>query len=542
MINLTDQMIYRLSGLNKENSRISYQMSTGKVLERGSDDSKIYARELYINDKINLYEGLETQIDKTEAYNTVSDSTMSEIKMSIESIKADVLKSLSSGMDPSDKEAVAVNINGLKENLLTLANTSVDGEFVFAGSNTTIRAFVKDEDTGKVFFNGDAMLRSIAVEANTYRDRGIHGFDALMYTRDEAGASATTGNNLTFEAGERLIDDNGNEWHLTKALAGDRLTFNISEGSSQIVDDEGVTWALTKADVGTKLTFDVDDSTNSEIKDDNGNIWKINGVNLENQSDTSKTIPITNIAGDIWQTTSVIPNNLGIESLSIGELKIRRMESNNLTSTQEISVTHVQGDQYRTDLISGVLNDGSTAISYMGIDSDGDTQVDDDLKVRKTDINGNFPSGKESTIHTLTAASGVEPEKYTFNVHSDVSLMESKHNFFNDIDVIVNALETDTNEDSGTTIGLRSTLDMIESQYNSSNVGHSILGARNKIFENALDSISSKITHYSILYQEVAGADLSKVAMEAKSLEMQYTALYSTISKMHELTLVNFVR
>ena len=36
---MTSQMMNRISNLNTENERISYQMSTGKKLKHGSDDS-----------------------------------------------------------------------------------------------------------------------------------------------------------------------------------------------------------------------------------------------------------------------------------------------------------------------------------------------------------------------------------------------------------------------------------------------------------------------------------------------------------------------
>jgi flagellar hook-associated protein 3 FlgL len=84
-------------------------------------------------------------------------------------------------------------------------------------------------------------------------------------------------------------------------------------------------------------------------------------------------------------------------------------------------------------------------------------------------------------------------------------------------------------------------LDKIEKAYDRVNVSHAELGGRNNIFEVSLEKISSKLTHYNILSKELGAADLSKVAMEAKALELTYTALYSTINKMNQLSLVNFI-
>ena len=82
------------------------------MLNNGSDDSVLYARTLDIEDNLRTYEGLAIQITKTTAQNNVSDSTMDEIKDSIDQIRVDLMKSLNSGMDDVSMGAVAVNING----------------------------------------------------------------------------------------------------------------------------------------------------------------------------------------------------------------------------------------------------------------------------------------------------------------------------------------------------------------------------------------------------------------------------------------------
>ena len=72
-------------------------------------------------------------------------------------------------------------------------------------------------------------------------------------------------------------------------------------------------------------------------------------------------------------------------------------------------------------------------------------------------------------------------------------------------------------------------------------IAHADLGGKNKIFEISLERVSSKLTQYDILSQDLGSVDYAKVAIEAKALELTYTALYSTISKTNQLSLVNFL-
>ncbi len=389
MIDMTSHMMNQITNLNKENTRIAYQMSTGKVLDNGSDDSVLYAQTLDIENNIRVYDGLRLQIEKTTAQNNVSDSSMDEIKKTIDSIKVDLLKSLNAGMDSVSMGAVAVNLEGLRENLITISNTTVNGEYIFSGSDTTQQSFTKNasfDSNGKVTFGGDAILRKVAVEPATYRDRGISAYDVLMYNADTAG----NGETLSFFASERIIDENGQEWKLNGAT--DKI---------QQYDKQGVL----------------------------------------------------------------------------------------ISPAVEIAVT----------------DDGATPPKY------------------------------------TTAAGAVTGSRF----------LEAKHNYFN---IMINALKgyatnTDGTKDTSATLSdtarndlLRTALGQTTKQYDASNVGHAELGGRNNIFNVALERIEAKNVHYNILLQEFGGVDMSKLAMELKFLEMTYQALYSTVSKMHSLSLLNYIK
>ena len=414
MIDLTSQMTYRIGNLDILSQRISYQMSTGKVLENGSDDSVVYGKYLGIESNLRTYEGLQNQIQKVTAQNNVADSTVDEVKKTIESIKIDLLKSLNSGMTREDRVAVSKNMEGMRDNLISLINTRIDGEYMFSGSNTTITTFKEDDDfliNGQVNFQGNAHLRNIAVEPNVYRDRGVTAYDVLMYNKDTSEADDI----ITFTGHEDIIDQNGNTWKLNS----------------------------TK----DKLVKFKEDGTVSKFVDSNGALV----------------------------------------------------------------------DEFIT-----VSSDGNTPTTY--------------------------------TSQTLTSARASD----TISDKTSAGLnLEAKHNIFEELNIIINALngystlQTDDNtngrqgaiaSDEEVRDILSNGLGEVSKQYDASNVGHAILGGRNKIFETSLERISAKVTHYNIFMQKTNGADMAKLAMESKSLELTYNALYSTVSKMNELSLVNFLR
>ncbi len=381
MINQTEQMMYRLNNLDTRYQKNTYQKSTGEILENGSDDSVLCARVVFIDDKIRTFEGLKTQVEKAKIQNNAADSSMKEIKKILDQIKYELIKANTDTTGDDGKAAIRATISGYKENLYQLANTQVENQYVFAGSDASVKPFEKNATTGKITYVGDNQLKKIAVEEGSYREAGITGFDMMMYP----SSTATKGGTLTFQSTNRIIDQAGNEWKLNSPTND------------------------------TLVKYDLDGNATTET-------------------------------------------------------------------------------------ITPVTNNGSTPPTYSA---------------------------------TMPSTDGIK--------------FEAKTNIFDFIDDTVNALNKVDSAGNPITDTLSKTLisnsvEESKKAYDGVNVAHSELGGKNKIFEVSLERISSKLTQYNILSQEIGAADLTKVAVEAKALELTYTALYSTISKTNELSLVNFLK
>jgi flagellar hook-associated protein 3 FlgL len=357
--------------LNQQQLKVNYQMSTGKAIDKGSDDTKIYTQELYLEDKLNVFQGLKRQIEKTTAQNDVADSTLAEIKNLLDFIKTETIKGANGTSDAISRQAIATQIEGAKENLYTLVNERVEDEYIFSGSQTNVQAFVRD-DNGKITYNGNPNLRQSAVEIDSYRERGVTGFEMMSYDV----AKNVSGQPLTFNEGERIIDENGREWKLNAA--------------------------------------------------------------------------------------------------------------------------------------------GTVIVEY-----------DEDGKATKNFIEVTTTGESPDKLHEIA--------KLPTNEDGSQKIFTAKHNSFEAIDDVINALK---NNDVN---GISAALEDLNKAYDAANNAHGELGGRNKTFETAYDRVTSKLTHFNVLSIENNAADLTKVAIESKQLELIYTSLYSTISKTNSLSLVNYL-
>ena len=135
----------------------------------------------------------------------------------------------------------------------------------------------------------------------------------------------------------------------------------------------------------------------------------------------------------------------------------------------------------------------------------------------------------------------------TYTASSVSIALESKTSIFDTLDEIINALRQQDSsgnaitEDAANQI-LSNSLEKIGSANDNVNLNHAILGTRTSYIDNYEQITEAKLTNFNILYETYAGADSTALAIESQSLQNTYTALYSTISKINSLSLVDYLK
>lgn len=352
MINSTSQTMYRLDNLNNEYERVKYQQSTGKKLQYGSDDSNIFTREVYINDKIKMYEGIKSQIEKASAQNSSSDSTLASAKKLVSYIKAEVIKALNDTVNDSDRAVIAENLRGVRENLFDFANEQVEGEYLFSGSDSSIKPFIKDETTGKITYVGDNELRKVAVEEGSYRDRGINGFESFFSTP----SVANVGENLNFNQDDIILDQDNNRWIMREPVKN----------------------------TGEILKF----YSNQSLVDDKNNIWTINNTVMPHvlEDADGKIIPINQIDAITYEVT--VPSEA--KTLRMNELRKLTADGNYITGEALIPFESSNGDGLEVNIISSQAIQMKTKTSMFNVLDNIINALD------KIDSNGNPLTSQEA--------------------------------------------------------------------------------------------------------------------------------------------------
>ena len=376
MVSSISTIMYNLELLNKRNSKVTYEMSSGDALQNGSDNSQQYNQILSVNNSVKSYSSILERIQQSDSYNTTSDTAVSSMKTQMESAKALVIKALNGTVSSSDKSTIADEIESIKDSMYSLSNSSINGQYLFSGKSSTVQSFQKDETTGKISYVASNDNKTVNVETNNYATQGLNGIELLYYTNQ----TAQSGQDLTFDENEIILDKEGNQYKLL----------------------------------------------------DTNNDGSFDGL-------------------------------------------------------------YLNGDSSNTPLSVTDNGDGSFSVTNSG-----------------------------------------------------TTALQSKHSIFDDLDEIINTLkQQDSNGNSITqeeadTL-LSNSLDKIEKAYDTMNVSHAKLGTRTSSINNYENIVTSKLTNLNILQENYSGADLTALAIESQSLESTYTALYSTINKINNLSLVKYL-
>lgn len=242
---------------------------------------------------------------------------------------------------------------------------------------------------------------------------------------------------------------------------------------------------------------------------------------------------------------SMADSNIASIKTVMESINTEILKANTDTTTQsEREIIASQIEAYK-ETIYDLVNDTSNGqYLFSGVDTSTQPFVMDETTGvvsyvgSTTNKTVNVEQGKYQEI----GVTGYDLMYYT----DETTTPSTQQSYFDDLDELIAALKLeDTNGNTITSDEadslLSSALDKFDSAYDNVNAAHALVGTRTNTVDNYSEIVTSKITHFKLLQEEYASADLTALAVESQALENTYTALYSTINKINSMSLVNFL-
>jgi flagellar hook-associated protein 3 FlgL len=152
-----------LAGLQSSASKLAAlqsQLSSGRKITKPSDDPAGTVSALALRGQQARITQYQANATNGQGWLSEVDATLGSVMTSLQSARTTVLQGLNTGSnDPAAYSALAEQVDGIRDTVLGLANTSYEGRPVFGGTTTGATAF--DPTTGNYVGDNGTITRTI---------------------------------------------------------------------------------------------------------------------------------------------------------------------------------------------------------------------------------------------------------------------------------------------------------------------------------------------------------------------------------------------
>ena len=192
----TNQTMARTAQQNVQASmsrmaKLQEQVTSSSAIARPSDDPTGTANAMKVRAEIRANTQHAANVSDAEGWLSVTDGALANTNKILGRVKDLALSASTGTMSPTDRQAIATELEGLKTDLLREANTTYLGRTVFAGTSDTGKAFTQDA-AGTYDYSGSGTPTTRRLDSST-----------LMRVDTDGEAVFGKGENSVF----RLVDD-----------------------------------------------------------------------------------------------------------------------------------------------------------------------------------------------------------------------------------------------------------------------------------------------------------------------------------------------
>ncbi len=129
---------------------VNKQISSGLKIEYAKDDVSVFSDTMRLDNEINTLDQASKSTDNALKMATQTDTTLNEFQTTLDRMKVLMVDAANGSHSDESLDAIYKELDGLEEHLKNLANTSINGQFIFSGSALDTKPI---DDNGKYHGN-----------------------------------------------------------------------------------------------------------------------------------------------------------------------------------------------------------------------------------------------------------------------------------------------------------------------------------------------------------------------------------------------------
>lgn len=179
----------------QKNSNSLYQsqqaFSTGLKINYAYEGSGIYVDAARLEYESNLLKQVESTTLKATEFSKNSDKALNDFVLKLTEFKTKLIQAANDIHDVTSRNAIANDLEGIKQNLIDIANTTINGQYLFSG---TALDTMPIDDLGN--YNGNAESIKAVIGTNQTSNYNINGESLFLGSDNDYKKVITTNVNL----------------------------------------------------------------------------------------------------------------------------------------------------------------------------------------------------------------------------------------------------------------------------------------------------------------------------------------------------------
>jgi len=175
------------SKINRELFDVNRQISTGLSITYASDDVRTFTETMRLDNEITTLAQIKQSADSGYKVADQTDTVLNDFSDNLNRMKVLLLQASNDTQDQNSRDAIAKELEGIKKNLQQLANTSINGKFLFSGSKVDVKPI---DEEGR--YHGDDRSLDVMIGSQNKQAYNISGAELFLGENGNTRKSITT--------------------------------------------------------------------------------------------------------------------------------------------------------------------------------------------------------------------------------------------------------------------------------------------------------------------------------------------------------------
>jgi flagellar hook-associated protein 3 FlgL len=168
-------LLAALEQLQQQTATTTLELASGSSINKPSDNPAGAAEVIRLNAESSQSDSFQTSIGNINGQFSTADFTLSSVVTSLQSALSLGVEAAGGTLSASELAAIASQLTGIQSQLLSLANTTYQGQYIFAGT-ATAQPFVLDpSQTSGVRYTGNTDTNKVSIGAGYQLQTNLPG-------------------------------------------------------------------------------------------------------------------------------------------------------------------------------------------------------------------------------------------------------------------------------------------------------------------------------------------------------------------------------